>query len=235
MFVLIVVRLRYHLEAVPLAARLSRLHAVDRLSLPFVPACAGWATVTTCEQTRRDPRRVLVRLRAYTHASHGILICTLLISSEGVHSAELARRARERERHASRHRSDREHRPDVGAVAPFGVGSGPMHAPGEQLLRASKLRWTILRPAEFMSNALRWVDTIRTRDAAFEPTGDGRTAVIDPVDIAAVAARVLTTDGHESQTSQHMANEPDLPVGSGRYGGLIPAAVALFGAAWEPG
>ncbi len=34
-------------------------------------------------------------------------------------------------------------------------------------------------------------------------------------------------------TSQHMANDPHLPVGSGRYGGLIPAAVALFGAAWE--
>lgn len=83
---------------------------------------------------------------------------------------------------------------------PFGVGSGPMHAPGEQVLRASALRWTILRPAEYMSNALRWVQTIRTQNAAFEPTGDGRTAVIDPVDIAAVAARVLTTDGHEGQT-----------------------------------
>lgn len=36
-------------------------------------------------------------------------------------------------------------------------------------------------------------------------------------------------------TSQHMANEPDVPVGSGRYGGLISAAVALFDAAWKPG
>lgn len=35
-------------------------------------------------------------------------------------------------------------------------------------------------------------------------------------------------------TSQHMANEPDLPVGSGRFGSLIPDAVALFRAAWEP-
>lgn len=34
-------------------------------------------------------------------------------------------------------------------------------------------------------------------------------------------------------TSQHRANEPDLPVGSGRYGGLIPAAVAMFRATWE--
>ena len=34
-------------------------------------------------------------------------------------------------------------------------------------------------------------------------------------------------------TSQHMANEPHLPIGAGRYGGLIPAAVALFATVWE--
>ena len=35
-------------------------------------------------------------------------------------------------------------------------------------------------------------------------------------------------------TSQHMANEPHLPVGQGRYGSLIPAAVAIFEKAWSP-
>jgi AcrR family transcriptional regulator len=35
-------------------------------------------------------------------------------------------------------------------------------------------------------------------------------------------------------TSQHMANDPHLPLGSGRYGGLIPAAVAALRAAWAP-
>lgn len=34
-------------------------------------------------------------------------------------------------------------------------------------------------------------------------------------------------------TAQHMANEPHLPLGQGRYGSLIPAAVALFQAAWD--
>jgi hypothetical protein len=33
-------------------------------------------------------------------------------------------------------------------------------------------------------------------------------------------------------TAQHMANEPHLPVGQGRYGRLIPQAIALFKAAW---
>jgi AcrR family transcriptional regulator len=35
--------------------------------------------------------------------------------------------------------------------------------------------------------------------------------------------------------SQHMANEPDLPVGQGRFGSLIPDAMRLFRAAWTPG
>jgi AcrR family transcriptional regulator len=35
-------------------------------------------------------------------------------------------------------------------------------------------------------------------------------------------------------TALHMANEPGLPVGSGRFGSLIPAALALFRATWEP-
>lgn len=35
-------------------------------------------------------------------------------------------------------------------------------------------------------------------------------------------------------TALHMANEPALPVGTGRFGSLIPAALALFRAAWEP-
>lgn len=34
-------------------------------------------------------------------------------------------------------------------------------------------------------------------------------------------------------TALHMANEPELPIGSGRFSSLIPAALALFRAAWE--
>ena len=47
-------------------------------------------------------------------------------------------------------------------------------------------------------------------------------------------ARDLIIAMSHGLTSQHMANEPHLPVGSGRYGGLISAAVALFEAAWKP-
>jgi AcrR family transcriptional regulator len=34
-------------------------------------------------------------------------------------------------------------------------------------------------------------------------------------------------------TALHMANEPHLPLGQGRFGALVPAAVALFAKAWS--
>jgi AcrR family transcriptional regulator len=34
--------------------------------------------------------------------------------------------------------------------------------------------------------------------------------------------------------SQHLANDPDQPVGHGRFGSLIPLAVSVLRAAWEP-
>jgi AcrR family transcriptional regulator len=35
-------------------------------------------------------------------------------------------------------------------------------------------------------------------------------------------------------TALHMANEPDLPMGTGRFGSLIEAALIVFQAAWRP-
>jgi hypothetical protein len=34
-------------------------------------------------------------------------------------------------------------------------------------------------------------------------------------------------------TALHLANQPELPLGQGRFGSLIPAAVSLFEAAWS--
>lgn len=56
---------------------------------------------------------------------------------------------------------------------------------------------------------------------------------IDP-SVSPTEARDLFIAMTHGLTAQHMANEPDVPVGSGRYGGLIPSAVALFRAGWEP-
>lgn len=56
---------------------------------------------------------------------------------------------------------------------------------------------------------------------------------VDP-SVSLTEPRDLFTAMTHGLTAQHMANEPDVPVGSGRYGGLIRAAVSLFPAAWEP-
>lgn len=82
----------------------------------------------------------------------------------------------------------------------YGVGSGPIHQAGEERLRSAQLRWTILRPLEFMTNALRWAEEARARGVIQEPSGSGRRAMIDPRDIGAVAAAVLTSEGHEDKT-----------------------------------
>jgi hypothetical protein len=33
-------------------------------------------------------------------------------------------------------------------------------------------------------------------------------------------------------TAQHLANEPDLPIGQGRFGSLIPVVVSILEKAW---
>ncbi|MGW5352790.1 NAD(P)H-binding protein [Streptomyces sp. NPDC004031] len=77
---------------------------------------------------------------------------------------------------------------------------GRWHHAREEIVRASGVPATILRPGGFMTNALDWLPTIRAANYVLDPVGPGRTAPIDPADIAAVAAHALTTDGHEGQT-----------------------------------
>jgi uncharacterized protein YbjT (DUF2867 family) len=77
---------------------------------------------------------------------------------------------------------------------------GRWHLALEERLKATGLAWTMLRPGNFASNTLRWAPMIRTQGAVFAPHGDGKTAPIDPRDIAAVAFAALTGQGHERTT-----------------------------------
>jgi uncharacterized protein YbjT (DUF2867 family) len=69
----------------------------------------------------------------------------------------------------------------------------------ERAARESGLAWTIVRPAAFMTNALRWLPQLRAGDVVRAPFGQVRSAVTDPADIAAVAAVALTAQGHASR------------------------------------
>jgi len=66
----------------------------------------------------------------------------------------------------------------------------------ELLLRASGLDFTYLRPTSLMSNVFSWIGGIRENNQVVDATDPGVLIPVDPEDIARVAARVLTEDGH---------------------------------------
>ncbi|WP_131736726.1 NAD(P)H-binding protein [Actinomadura roseirufa] len=72
---------------------------------------------------------------------------------------------------------------------------GRWHHEREEIVRGSGLPATFLRPTGFMQNALEWASTIRAGHV-LDPIGPGRFAPIDTADVAAVAAAVLTGEGH---------------------------------------
>jgi len=75
---------------------------------------------------------------------------------------------------------------------------GKWHYEREELIRASGLDWTFLRPGMFMSNTIEWwAASIKGQRSVFFSGGKkGRVAPIDPRDVAAVAACALTQPGH---------------------------------------
>ena len=77
-------------------------------------------------------------------------------------------------------------------------GHGHWHKEREELIRASGLTWTFLRPCMFMNFALSWAQSIRQDGAIHSAGGNGKLGAIDPWDVAAVAKAALTTGGHEN-------------------------------------
>jgi len=69
----------------------------------------------------------------------------------------------------------------------------------EQHLRRSGVPWTLLRPTFLMSNLLRGAGGVRTEDAFLVPGAGAKIALVDPRDVAEVAAVVLTGAGHEGR------------------------------------
>lgn len=81
------------------------------------------------------------------------------------------------------------------ATRPFGATRIAMKAV-EDALRHSGLEWTVLRPGGFASNALWWAESVRTRRVVAAPFGDVGVPIIDPADIAEVAAACLLDGRH---------------------------------------
>ena len=71
-----------------------------------------------------------------------------------------------------------------------------LHADIERLIERSGLEWTILRPSGFATNTLVWAKPIRADGVVHWPYGAAARSLIHECDIAAVAVRALTENGH---------------------------------------
>jgi uncharacterized protein YbjT (DUF2867 family) len=99
-------------------------------------------------------------------------------------------------------------------LSSYAVGIDPLPAMGrfhherEQLVASHAIPATILRPGGFMTNTLDWLATLRSDGVVLDPVGPGRAALIDPADIAAVAAAALLDERHTGATYTLTGDEP---------------------------
>jgi uncharacterized protein YbjT (DUF2867 family) len=79
------------------------------------------------------------------------------------------------------------------------IDIGRWHRAGEERIEASGIPYAFLRPAPFAANALWWAGSIKGQGAVYGALGDSAQPVVDPADVAEVAAAVLSTPGHEGK------------------------------------
>jgi uncharacterized protein YbjT (DUF2867 family) len=74
------------------------------------------------------------------------------------------------------------------------------HADSEDYITSAGVAYTFLRPNGFMQNLVTYnAPTINTQDAFYGSQGEGKVSHIDIRDIAAVAVKTLTEDGHQGK------------------------------------
>jgi len=80
------------------------------------------------------------------------------------------------------------------------INFGAWHGKVEKVIKASDLEWTMIQPAFFMQNTLGNAGTIAADSKIYAPMKSAKFAPIDARDIGAVAARILTSNGHGGKT-----------------------------------
>lgn len=88
----------------------------------------------------------------------------------------------------------------VGAEPGSPVAFWDWHGRVEEHLRASGTGWVILRSSWYMSNLLVAAAQVAAEGRLYAPAGQARVAMIDPRDVAAAAAALLSSPGHEGRT-----------------------------------
>ena len=134
------------------------------------------------------------------------------------------------------------------SAQPAAERPGSFWALTERAIEDSGVPWTFLRPTGFASNTLMWADQIRSGDVVRWPFGAAARALIDERDIAAVAVRALTEDGHAG--ARYLLSGPEVLTQAEQLAALgramgrdltweelpRPEAMAALTAAWgDPG
>jgi len=91
----------------------------------------------------------------------------------------------------------------IGALSLELVPELPFHTSVIEALAKEGFDYTVLKPSFFAQNFKNYEwENITHRGITFVPAGNGKVAFIDIEDIAAVAATVLTEEGHSAKTYQ---------------------------------
>ena len=88
----------------------------------------------------------------------------------------------------------------VGAAAGSPVDFWDWHDRVERHLMASEVPGVILRSSFYMSNVLAGAGQVAAEGRLYAPAGGARIAMIDPRDVGAAAAAVLSGAGHDGRT-----------------------------------
>ncbi|GAA3441741.1 NAD(P)H-binding protein [Planomonospora venezuelensis] len=97
------------------------------------------------------------------------------------------------------------------ATRPRSVSHGRFGGGFERAVMDSGAEWTILRPGGFASNTFAWAESVRTRRTVAAPFGDVGLPVVDPDDIAEVAAAALRKPEHGGRIYELTGPEPVSP------------------------
>jgi NAD(P)H dehydrogenase (quinone) len=115
----------------------------------------------------------------------------------------------------------------------------PEHLATEEALRASGLAWTMLRDAEYAEVHLGALQGAIASGACVHNRGLVGSPIVARDDVAAVAAVILTTDGHEGRaydvTGPDQLTGDDFAAIAAAVGGIAVRAIAVDDAAYAEG
>ena len=118
-----------------------------------------------------------------------------LITSTGPTGAQQARNVIEAAKKAGR--------PHIVRQTAYGTSKSRIiqqHEEVERELEQSGLPYTLVKPTFFMQNTMMAAQTVASDGVVYMPLKDGRLGMVDVRDVAEVALKVLTSEGHEGKT-----------------------------------